>query len=688
MKPGTDGLPSPANISTFQTAGASAVDLAVGPGGDLYYADHNGGTIRRIRYFNGSVPPVAAAAATPVSGSVPLAVTFDASGSSDADPADQGRLTYAWDFTNNGSTDATGVSASFTYTTAGTHTAKLTVTDPLGKAGTTLVTIAAGNGNPTAVMGTPTSAVTWAVGDEIPYQGYATDPQNQVVTLTWDLIMHHCATLTDCHTHNIWTRTGASGTIVAPDHEYPSYLELKLTARDSGGLTSVVSRRLDPKTVRLTFATSPAGLPLTVGAATQVTPFSRTVIAGSTNSMSAAASHNAGGHAYGFQSWSDGGAASHVVSAPAEDTSYVAEYLEVAGPHVVQGSVTSADSGRAMAGVRVSLNPGGRVAMTDANGNYQITGLAAGSYTVTAAADMAGCGTPSTSAPVTVNGPEQVDLALVQTKDGYGYTCLAAPASYVAGTQVVAGLTGDDTVASVALPGGFTFPFYGTNYSGSVWVDTNGVLSFVDPGRSYSDDRPIPDPTAPNAAIHAFHDDLIVDASSSVRTRTIGSDFLVEWNNVTIYGQPSARLSVAVTLKTDGTITINYSGLSSARERGTSAAVGIEDGRGLAGLAYSIHRDVLRSGYAVTFVKPAVPLPPPAGVVQGVVRDAGGNPVPGATVLLSPTGLSATTNGSGQYTITGVPNGQYIATASLGDEFGTSALFVVDGTETLPPIVI
>jgi hypothetical protein len=40
----------------------------------------------------------------------------------------------------------------------------------------------------------------------------------------------------------VQTFTGvASGSFGAPDHEYPSYLELELTATDSGGLTG--SRR-------------------------------------------------------------------------------------------------------------------------------------------------------------------------------------------------------------------------------------------------------------------------------------------------------------------------------------------------------------------------------------------------------------------------------------------------------------
>ena len=51
----------------------------------------------------------------------------------------------------------------------------------------------------------------------------------------------------------------AGGSFTTPDHEYPSYLELRLTATDSGGLTDTKSIRLDPRTVTLTLNTSPAG---------------------------------------------------------------------------------------------------------------------------------------------------------------------------------------------------------------------------------------------------------------------------------------------------------------------------------------------------------------------------------------------------------------------------------------------
>ena len=76
--------------------------------------------------------------------------------------------------------------------------------------------------------------------------------------------MHHCPS--NCHQHTIQSFSGvAGGSFTAPDHEYPSHLELRLTATDAGGLTDIETLELDPQTVDLTFASSPAGLQLVVG---------------------------------------------------------------------------------------------------------------------------------------------------------------------------------------------------------------------------------------------------------------------------------------------------------------------------------------------------------------------------------------------------------------------------------------
>lgn len=74
-----------------------------------------------------NTPPVAVASATPTSGTAPLPVSFDGSGSTDADGSIVG---WAWDF-GDGATGG-GASPSHTYDGAGTWTAVLTVTDDRG----------------------------------------------------------------------------------------------------------------------------------------------------------------------------------------------------------------------------------------------------------------------------------------------------------------------------------------------------------------------------------------------------------------------------------------------------------------------------------------------------------------------------------------------------------------------------
>ena len=68
-------------------------------------------------------------------------MTLDAHGSSDSDTAAQD-LDYVWDFGNGGSTkDAAGSVATVTYTSPGTHTARVTVTDPQGASDTATVDV-------------------------------------------------------------------------------------------------------------------------------------------------------------------------------------------------------------------------------------------------------------------------------------------------------------------------------------------------------------------------------------------------------------------------------------------------------------------------------------------------------------------------------------------------------------------
>ena len=140
MPTGADGNPDPTRVRTFAAGAATPVNLQIGPGGDLFYVDFAGGTVRRIRYESGNRTPVAVATASPTSGDAPLTVAFDGTASSDPDPGDV--LTYAWDLDGDGAfDDSTGRRPTYTYTTQGTYPATLQVSYGGGATATDTVTI-------------------------------------------------------------------------------------------------------------------------------------------------------------------------------------------------------------------------------------------------------------------------------------------------------------------------------------------------------------------------------------------------------------------------------------------------------------------------------------------------------------------------------------------------------------------
>ena len=330
FKSQTGSLPNPANRQMILSGAQGPVHLTAGPGGDLFYVGLDDGKIHRIQYSTGNLPPTAVASATPTSGIAPLSVSFDATGSTD--PEGQ-TLSYAWDLDADGAfDDSTLARPTWVFSTPAVYNVRLRVTDSQGLTDVASIVITTNNSAPTATINSPSSALHWKVGDVITFSGSATDREDGSLppsALSWSMIMHHCPSI--CHTHPVQDFQGvASGSFAAPDHEYPSWVELTLSATDSGGLRSTVSLPLNPQTVQLTFQTSPTGLQLAVGPSTGTAPFTRTVIAGSSQSISAP-SPQFGGQAFLFGSWSDGGGQTHNVTAPAAPTQYTASFT-AAGP--------------------------------------------------------------------------------------------------------------------------------------------------------------------------------------------------------------------------------------------------------------------------------------------------------------------------------------------------------------------
>jgi glucose/arabinose dehydrogenase len=331
MQLGSNGLPDRTTTHLIVGNAGGPVDLETGPGDDLFYADINNGQIRRI---SATGPNAVAVATTPTSGPSPLTVQFDGSQSTDPDPA--ATLTYAWDLNGDGNfDDSTAVAPSATYTTDGQYTVRLKITDSHGISNVSNPLAVTVGPLPVPTIDSPSSSLTWQVGDMINFSGSAMDGHNNPLpasALTWNVLMHHCiGSTSDCHVHFVQTLNGvASGSFSAPDHEYPSYLELILTATDpANGLSATTSVRLDPKTVTLTFQSTPPGASLSVDGFTGPAPFTYDVIVGSNNSVGAPAQQTIDGNLYDYTSWSDGGAQSHAVRAGSDPTTFIGLYTRV-----------------------------------------------------------------------------------------------------------------------------------------------------------------------------------------------------------------------------------------------------------------------------------------------------------------------------------------------------------------------
>lgn len=319
------------------------VYLAEGPDGALYYADlgysdESGefgvSKIRRIKYVRSNQAPVVHATATPASGPTPLQVSFSSAGSSDPEGLP---LTYSWAF-GDGAT-STAPNPVHTYATAGAYQARLTVSDGVNSSVSTPIAISAGS-VPSATIASPTDGATFRAGDVISYSGTGTDPDDGTLppsAFTWNIDFLH-----DGHVHPgtpITGVTGGSFTIPASGHDFGgnTRYRITLTVRDSTGLTSTRSVTVYPEKVNLSFDTVPSGRTLYLDGIARVTPFVADTLAGFTHTVEAR-NQTAGGNAYTFQSWSDGGGQQHTITVPSAPQSYTATFTAAPVPTGLVGA--------------------------------------------------------------------------------------------------------------------------------------------------------------------------------------------------------------------------------------------------------------------------------------------------------------------------------------------------------------
>ncbi|MFC4071676.1 carboxypeptidase regulatory-like domain-containing protein [Actinoplanes subglobosus] len=307
------------------------------------------------------------------------------------------------------------------------------------------------------------------------------------------------------------------------------------------------------------------------------------------------------------------------------------------------GKLTNA-AGTAVAGATVTLEPTGLTATTAGDGAYAFYGLVSDSYTVSSKQGTR-CLTRA-DAVVDLAADTVKDLRYGPDHGSMGYSCTVGASAYVAAGTVLA-LTGDGAITSVTMP--FSTRFYGET-SNVVKVSVNGYVSVGENYTHYLD---------------VFYDDLVIDASASVRTQSVGTapnrSFVIEWRNALFYNT-TERTTFELVLHEDGRVAYHYGTVTTDRQKGLKADVDLSGPTGITQY-YSSREAVITSNSSITWT-PASP-----GIVAGVLTEAGTTaPIAGSTITLQPTGRTAVTGTDGSYQFTSVPPGAYRVVAEYTGE--------------------
>jgi glucose/arabinose dehydrogenase len=333
MLPGADGRPDPNKVQSFLTGGSlyPGIDIQEGPDGSLYYTSLFGegfgnGAVHRITYAPGA--PQARLSADKQWGATPLEVKFDAGGSTDPD---EEALTFEWDLDGNGSFETKGgQTQTAKYTEAKNVVVSVLVEDGEGLVNVAKLTVYPGDTPPVPTIKEPLASRTWGVGETIHLAGSAVNSEGKSVEplfMYWSTRVLHCPTSPDdCHSHPLQVFPGVlSADLVAPEHDYPSYIEITLSASDKRGLSASKTIKLAARRFDVRLETSPPGIQLTAGLLSQPAPFDVPSVEGAQLAIAAPLTAELNGKTYTWQSWSDGGPAAHTIVAQGV-SQYTAKY--------------------------------------------------------------------------------------------------------------------------------------------------------------------------------------------------------------------------------------------------------------------------------------------------------------------------------------------------------------------------
>jgi len=323
----------PANgnqVSDFASGINAPVDLKVGADGRLYYLALGSGSIFAISATGSQAPQITQ---QPVDRTVAIgqSATFNIAASGTPP------LSYQWQ--RNGVNISGATAASYTLSSAGASddgaAFRCIVSNAYGTATSNPAYLhVASNNPPVGTITSPTAGMMYSAGDTIQFAGTASDPEDGTLpasAFSWAVVFHH-----DTHTHPFLGPVNAvkSGSFVIPTQGETSanvWYRISLTVTDSVGQTHTSFVDVLPRTARISLATTPPGLQVTLDGQPLTTPVSVLGVVGMNRTLGVVSPQTLNGTNYEFVSWSDGGSATHSIATPATDTTYTATFRDQSG---------------------------------------------------------------------------------------------------------------------------------------------------------------------------------------------------------------------------------------------------------------------------------------------------------------------------------------------------------------------
>jgi glucose/arabinose dehydrogenase/regulation of enolase protein 1 (concanavalin A-like superfamily) len=321
--------------TVFDSGAGTIADLQEGPDGNLYYVSIFEGTFTKISP-SGPFAPVASVATSPNAGLAPVNVQFSSAGSSDPYGLP---LTYSWNF-GDGSPLSTSANPSHTYTTKGTYTATLTVSNG-AQTGSTTTKVVVGNTPPTASITSPTVNATYNGGDTISFSGTATDAVDGTLpasAYTWQADFYSNNVAQPFYTSEVahpfyGPVSGVTqGTFQIPQdlsNTASTFYRITLTVVDSLGIQTVVTRDIHPHLTNWSVNTNVPGAAYVADGTWHTGPYTTSDGVGIQHVLTGVPTQTIGGNLYRFNGWADGSALTDSFTNGASNGAYTANYDQV-----------------------------------------------------------------------------------------------------------------------------------------------------------------------------------------------------------------------------------------------------------------------------------------------------------------------------------------------------------------------